>query len=87
MLRLQSVIIFWLGVRAQKKIVLISLFVGDSYGESISGKVQLGLTCQAGIERKITISAATYAARQRVLTVQKKLHPQGLEYWSIGVLE
>jgi hypothetical protein len=42
---------------------------------------------QAGAGREITICAASYKLRQRLLTVQKKLHPEVLEYWSIGVLE
>jgi len=31
------------------------------------------------------MSATCYRVRKSVLTVQKKLHPEVLEYWSIGV--
>jgi hypothetical protein len=40
-----------------------------------------------GEEGKITIKTATYEARQRVFTVQKRLHPDVVEFWSTGVLE
>jgi hypothetical protein len=41
----------------------------------------------SGSRKKITINAVSYKVRQRVFTVQKKLHPKVLEHWSTGVLE
>lgn len=37
--------------------------------------------------RKIVLNAASYKIKQRVFTMQKKLHPKVLEHWSTGVLE